>query len=54
VVALSSAEVEFRGMVKEICELLCLRKMMIKLELEVEDEMKLYCDNRAAIDISHK
>ena len=53
VVALSSAEAEFRGMVKGICELLWLRKMINELELGTENEMKLYCDNKAAIDISH-
>ena len=52
-VALSSAEVEFRGMVKGICELLWLRKLINELELGTRNEMKLYCDNKAAIDISH-
>jgi len=53
VVVLSSVEAEFRGMVKEICKLLWLRKMINELELGTENEMKLYCDNKAAIDISH-
>jgi Reverse transcriptase (RNA-dependent DNA polymerase) len=53
VVALSSAETEFRGMVKGICELLWLRKLISELGFDHKYEMKLYCDNKAAIDISH-
>jgi hypothetical protein len=53
VVALSSAEAEFRGMVKGICELLWLRKILAELGMNPKHEMKLYCDNKAAIDISH-
>lgn len=53
VVALSSAEVEFRGMVKGICELLWIRKMLTELGFEPKGEMKLFYDNKAAIDISH-
>jgi hypothetical protein len=52
-VALSSAEAEFRGMVKGICELIWLRKLLAELGLNPKNEMKLYCDNKAAIDISH-
>jgi Reverse transcriptase (RNA-dependent DNA polymerase) len=53
VVALSSAEAEFRGMVKGICELLWLRRLLTELGFEPISEMKLFCDNKAAIDISH-
>ena len=53
VVALSSAEAEFRGMTKGICELLWLRKLLLELGFEQEGEMILFCDNKAAIDISH-
>ena len=53
VVALSSAEAEFRGMVKSICELLWLKKLLKELGYEPQTEMKLFCDNKAAIDISH-
>jgi hypothetical protein len=49
-VALSSAEAEFQGMVKGICELLWLRT---ELDFEPSTEMKLFCDNKAVIDISH-
>ena len=50
---LSSAEAEFREMVKGICELLWLRKLLTELGFEPCAEMKLFCDNKAAIDISH-
>jgi Reverse transcriptase (RNA-dependent DNA polymerase) len=53
VVALSSAEAEFWGMVKGICDLLWLKKLVSKLGFEPKDPMKLFCDNKAAIDISH-
>jgi transposase InsO family protein len=53
VVSLSSAEAEFRGMVKGICELLWIRKVLTELGFEPNNEMKLFCDNKAAIDISH-
>jgi hypothetical protein len=53
VVALSSAEAEFRGMVKGVCELIWLKRVVNELGVAGNNEMKLYCDNKAAIDISH-
>lgn len=50
VVALSSAEAEFRGMSKGLCELLWLKRLLTEIG---EMEMKLFCDNKAAIEISH-
>ncbi|XP_061359256.1 secreted RxLR effector protein 161-like [Gastrolobium bilobum] len=50
---LSSAEAEFRGMAKGLCELLWLKKLMCELWYPSKIEMKLFCDNKAAIDISH-
>ena len=52
VVALSSAEVEFRGMVKGICELLWLKKLLVEVGVTPSSEMNLFCDNKAAIAIS--
>jgi hypothetical protein len=40
-------------MVKGICELLWLRKLLAELGMHPKNEMKLYCDNKVAIDISH-
>ncbi|RVW17554.1 Retrovirus-related Pol polyprotein from transposon RE1 [Vitis vinifera] len=53
VVALSSAEAEFQGMVKEICELIWLKKLLAEIGVAPSSEMNLFCDNTAAIAISH-
>ncbi|XP_078165548.1 uncharacterized protein LOC144560258 [Carex rostrata] len=53
VVTLSSAKSEYRGMVKAICELLWLKKFLTELGFEPQSEMRLLCDNKAAIDIAH-
>lgn len=53
VVALSSAEAEFRGMSKGLCELLWLKRLLTEIGVEPKMEMKLFCDNKAAIEISH-
>jgi len=52
VVARSSAEAEYRGMAHGVCELLWLRTLLCDLGFEPKNAMQLYCDNRAAIDIS--
>jgi hypothetical protein len=49
VVALSSADAEFRGMVKGLCELLWIRRLGFAPTLEME----LFCDNKVSIAISH-
>jgi hypothetical protein len=53
VVALSSAEAEFRGMAKGLCELLWLKRLLMNIGFTPSFEMNLFCDNKAAIDISH-
>ncbi|WJZ84417.1 hypothetical protein VitviT2T_004022 [Vitis vinifera] len=53
VVALSSAEAEFQGMVKGICELLWLKKLLAEIGVAPNSEMNLFCDNKAAIAIFH-
>ena len=52
VVALSSAEAEFRGVAKGITEILWLRKLLYELDFPPTEACKLFCDNKAAIDIS--
>ena len=52
VVALSSAEAEFRGVAKGITEILWLRKLLYELDFPPTGACKLFCDNKAAIDIS--
>ena len=53
VVALSSAKVELRGMVKGICELIWLKRLLIEIGFAPSFEIDLFCDNKAAIDIAH-
>ena len=53
VVALSSAEAEFRGMAKGLCELLWLKRLLEEIECSSQDTMNLFCDNKVAIAIAH-
>ena len=53
VVALSSAEAEFRDMVKGLCELLWLRNLLTEVSFPPRSAMNFFCDNKATIDISH-
>ena len=53
VVARSSAEAKFHEMASRICELLWLRKIMMELRLPFETPVKLYCDNKATINIAN-
>ena len=52
VVSLSSAEAEYRAMVKGICELLWLKRLMGELGFSSEKPMKLFCDNQSTIKIA--
>ena len=52
VVARSSAEVEFRTMTQELCELLWIKLLLSDLGIGQMDSMRLYCDNKAAINIA--
>ncbi|KAK5845013.1 hypothetical protein PVK06_001165 [Gossypium arboreum] len=53
VVARSIAEVEFRAMALGVCELLWLKIILEDLKIKWEGPMKLYCDNKSAINIAH-
>ncbi|CAL5358524.1 unnamed protein product [Camellia sinensis] len=53
VVARSSAEAEFRAMAQGVCELLWIRLLLRDLGINHTDSMRLYCDNKAAINIAH-
>ena len=48
-VALSSAEAEFTGMVRGICELLWLKRLLIEIGFATSSEMDLFCDNMTII-----
>ena len=50
---MSSAEAEFRGMAKGLCELLWLKRLLTEMGFAPDSVMNLFCDNKAAIDISH-
>lgn len=52
VVSLSSAEAEFRGIVKGIAEVLWLRKLLTEMGFPPKNACRLMCDNKAAISIS--
>ncbi|KAF5458648.1 hypothetical protein F2P56_022662 [Juglans regia] len=52
VVARSSAEAEFRAVAQGMCEGLWLQKLLEELHIIVKFLIKLYCDNKAAINIS--
>ena len=52
-VARSSAEAEFRAMAQGICELIWVRTLLKELRVAQTNTMKLYCDNKAAINITH-
>ena len=52
-VSRSSAEAEYRGMAQGVCELLWLRRLLRDLGFGPKKPMSLYCDNHAAIAITH-
>ncbi|CAL9019631.1 unnamed protein product, partial [Prunus brigantina] len=52
VVALSSADAEFRGMTKGICKLILLKRLLTELGYKPISVMNLFCDNKAAITIA--
>ena len=52
VVALSSAEAEFRGMTKGFCELLWIKRLLTEQGFISASEMDLFYDNKAVIAIS--
>ncbi|RVW50362.1 Retrovirus-related Pol polyprotein from transposon RE1 [Vitis vinifera] len=53
VVARSSAESEFRVIAQGLCELLWLKIILDDLRIKWDSSMKLYCDNKSAINIAH-
>ncbi len=51
--ALSSAETEFPGIAKGLCEILWLRRLLEEIDFATHGAIKLFCDNKNAINISH-
>ncbi|RVW47609.1 Copia protein [Vitis vinifera] len=52
VVARSSAEAEYRAMALATCELIWLRHLLQELRFGKDEQMKLVCDNQAALHIA--
>ncbi|RVX16791.1 Retrovirus-related Pol polyprotein from transposon RE1 [Vitis vinifera] len=52
VVVRSSAESEFRAISQGLCELLWLKIILDDLRIKWDSPMKLYCDNKSAINIA--
>ena len=52
VVARSSAEAEYRAMTLATCELIWLKHLLQELRFGKDEQMKLICDNQAALHIS--
>ena len=52
-VARSSVEAEFRAMTQGVCELLWLKIILEDLRIKWERPMRLFCDNKSAINIAH-
>ncbi|KAI3459864.1 hypothetical protein Pfo_016527, partial [Paulownia fortunei] len=53
VVSRSSAEAEFRAMAQGVCELLWFKIILEDLNIRWDGPMRLYCDNKSAINIAH-
>jgi hypothetical protein len=53
VVARSNTEAEFRAMAQGVYEILWLKILFTELGFDSKDSMRLYCDNKAAISITH-
>ena len=51
VIARSSAEAEFGAIAQGICEGLWIKKMLVELQVIMSQPVKLFCDNKAVIDI---
>ena len=51
--ARSSAEAEYRAMALGICELLWIKSLLEELKIKWKGIMRLYCDNKSAINIAH-
>ena len=49
----SSAKAEYRAMALGICELMWIRTPRKELQVDVQEPMRLYCDNRTTLNIVH-
>ncbi|MCO5563122.1 hypothetical protein L7F22_016758 [Adiantum nelumboides] len=52
IVALSSTETEYRGVVDVACEIAWLCKLLVDLRLQVNTEVVIYCDNLSSLHLA--
>ena len=50
----STAEAEYRATAAGVAEMLWLRTLLIELRMNLESQMRLWCDNKSAISIANK
>ena len=53
VVSRSTAEAEYRAMSQSLSELLWIKNLLSELKLQEASSMKLWCDNKSAINIAN-
>ena len=53
VISISSAEAEYRAMASATCALIWLRHLLQELRFGKNEQMKLICDNQAALHIAY-
>ncbi|GAB2285789.1 hypothetical protein Dimus_039723 [Dionaea muscipula] len=53
VVARSSVEAKLRALAQGACELIWIKRFVNELQLQRLNPMKLYCENKSAISITH-
>lgn len=52
--ARSSAEIKYRTVAFSVIELLWLKILLKDIKIHVKEVMKLYCENKAVINLSNK
>ena len=53
VVSRISVEAEYRSMANGVCEVLWIKRVLDELKQEIKLPIKLFCDNKVAINITH-
>ena len=53
VVSRSTAQAEYRAMSQSLSELLWIKNLLSELKLQEDSSMKLWCDNKSAINIAN-
>ena len=53
VVARSSVKAEYQVITLGICELMWVKSLLKELQVDIEELMRLHCDNKASISITY-